>query len=123
MRVAEVFHPGMLSCAATDSLEAAAAKMNSARVGALAVLDGDQVVGILSERDVVRAVAEQADLRTTTAVQFCSRQVETAAPDEDTRSVARRMLDAGIRHLPVREGTAITGIVSMRDLLAVETWL
>src|SRR5690606_20397874 len=40
MRVAEVFHPGMLSCAATDSLEAAAAKMNSARVGALAVLDG-----------------------------------------------------------------------------------
>jgi CBS domain-containing protein len=123
MRVEDVFHPGMLACDASDHLEDVAQKMTTEHVGALAVLEGDRIVGILSERDIVRAVAQQADLRKATVANFASRRLETGSADEDTREVARRMLDAGIRHLPVKKGNVVIGIVSMRDLLAVEAWL
>ncbi|WP_190812888.1 CBS domain-containing protein [Saccharopolyspora pogona] len=123
MHVEEVFHPGTLTCDASDSLEDVARKMTADHVGALAMLDNDRIVGIISERDIVRAVAEKADPRTATATLFASHQLETAAFGEDTRDAARRMLDAGIRHLPVKQGRMVVGVISMRDLLAVETWL
>lgn len=123
MRVEEVFHPGTLTCDASDPLEEVAAKMAADHIGALAVLDNDRITGIISERDIVRAVAEKADLRTTTATRYASHQLQTAAFGEDTRDAARRMLDAGIRHLPVKQGPDVVGVISMRDLLAVETWL
>ncbi|MDA3644295.1 CBS domain-containing protein [Saccharopolyspora indica] len=123
MRVEEVFHPGTLTCDATDALADVARRMTADHVGALAVLDGDRIIGIISERDLVRAIAEQADPRQTTATAFASHQLETAAVEEDIRDVARRMLDAGVRHLPVKRGPAVVGVISMRDLLAIETWL
>jgi CBS domain-containing protein len=97
--------------------------MLAAEVGAVVVLDGDQIAGILSERDVVRAVAQQADLGRLTAGQLASRSVETATLDEDTADVARRMLETGIRHLPVQRGSTLVGMISMRDVLAVESWM
>ncbi|MBB5159200.1 CBS domain-containing protein [Saccharopolyspora phatthalungensis] len=97
--------------------------MTADHVGALAVLDNDRVIGIISERDVVRAIAEQADPREAKATSFASHKLETASFGEDTRDAARRMLDAGIRHLPVKQGHNVVGVISMRDLLAVETWL
>ncbi|KAA5825480.1 CBS domain-containing protein [Saccharopolyspora hirsuta] len=123
MQVEEAFHPGTLTCDATDALADVARKMIAERVGALAVLDDDEIIGIISERDLVRAIAEQADPWQTTATAFASHQLETAAVGEDTRDVARRMLDAGVRHLPVKRGPEVVGVISMRDLLAIETWL
>ncbi|GAA0517004.1 histidine kinase [Saccharopolyspora subtropica] len=123
MQVEEVFHPGTLTCRSSDSLQEVASRMTAEQVGVLAVLEDDRIVGVISERDVVRAVAQSADPRTATADAFASHQVHTATFGEDTREVARRMLDAGIRHLPVKQGDAVVGVISMRDLLAVETWL
>ncbi|CAM01716.1 putative signal-transduction protein with CBS domains [Saccharopolyspora erythraea NRRL 2338] len=112
-----------MTCEATDTLDVVARKMTDEHVGAFAVLDGNRILGIISERDLVRAVAEGADPAVTKAGVLASRQVETARLDEDIADVARRMLDAGIRHLPVLRERLVVGVVSMRDLLAVETRL
>jgi CBS domain-containing protein len=77
---------------------------------------------MISERDVVRAVAEHTDLTRAAAGSFASRHVQTASLSEDSAEVARRMLEAGVRHLPVVEDGAPIGMISMRDLLALETW-
>ncbi|MFD2081613.1 CBS domain-containing protein [Actinopolymorpha cephalotaxi] len=123
MRVEEVYRPEAFACEATDSLSEAASKMTSRHVGALAVVDGNRLVGILSERDVVRAVAEGVDLLRAGAGSHATLDVETAKLAEDTTDIARRMLDAGIRHLPVVRDHTVVGMISMRDALAVEAWL
>jgi CBS domain-containing protein len=123
MRVEEVYRPGALTCDAAEPIPEVARKMVESHVGALAVLDGDVLVGIISERDVVRAVAQHADLQRAAAGTFASTHVQTAALGEDTSDVARRMLEAGVRHLPVVENLTAIGMISMRDLLALETWI
>lgn len=123
MLVEKVYRPGALTCAATDPIPDVARKMTAEHVGALAVLDGTVLVGVISERDLARAIAQDVRLPETTALAFASREVLTAGLTEDTSQVARRMLDAGIRHLPVVRDRIVVGVLSMRDLLAVETWL
>jgi CBS domain-containing protein len=123
MRIDKVYRPGAVTCSATDPLSTVAQAMVAHNVGALPVLDGSMIVGIISERDLTRALAQQTDPTNATATTFASHDVQTAQPTDDTSEVARRMLDAGIRHLPVVQGKIVVGVISMRDLLAVETWL
>lgn len=123
MRIEQAYRPGALTCAVTDPVIEVARAMTSAHVGALAVLDGNMIVGVISERDVVRAVADEVDMAAATAAAFASRHVETAKLDDDTAQVARRMVDAGIRHLPVVRGRTVVGMISMRDIVAIESWL
>jgi CBS domain-containing protein len=125
MKIENVYRPGPVGCRPTDSLSEAARRMHAAHVGALAVCqDGrlDHLVGILSERDLVRAVADSVDLDTTPVAAYASLGVHTADPQEDTEVIANRMLDLGIRHIPVTSDGTVLGMVSMRDLLAFETW-
>lgn len=122
MQVSEMYRPNMLTCRASDDLRAVAQKMTDENVSALAVVDGQHIVGIISERDLTRALAAQADASTATAAQYASAQVEVAALNDDTYRVAKRMLDAGVRHLPVVDDREVVGMVSMRDILAIETW-
>jgi signal-transduction protein with cAMP-binding, CBS, and nucleotidyltransferase domain len=103
-------------------LPAVAQKMTAEQVGALAVVEGTRVKGIISERDITRAVAEETDPRTVTASQYATAQLGVAALNDDTHRIAQRMLDVGVRHLPVVHDHEVIGMVSMRDLLAVETW-
>lgn len=122
MLVSEAYHPGALTCASTDALPDVAKTMIEQHVGSLAVIDGNIIFGIVSERDVARAVAQGASPERTTAADLASRHLTSAKLDDDTLDVARRMLDAGIRHMPVVTGSTVVGVVSMRDLLAVEAW-
>lgn len=124
MRIANVYSPGVFTCSASDSLPEVARKMAIAGVGALAVVDDEaDLVGIISERDLTAALAHEADPRSVRAVVYTSSSVQTAGVDEQTSDVARRMLDAGIRHLPVVVDGRVTGMLSMRDLLTFEAWV
>ncbi|MGH3262271.1 MAG: CBS domain-containing protein [Trebonia sp.] len=123
MRVEYLYVPDVLSCRSTDRLADAARRLTEAGVGALAVLDDRaELTAIISERDLARALAEQIDPTAVDVAAYASRNVCVATVGEDSSAVGRRMLDAGIRHLPVMDRGQLAGMVSMRDLLAVQTW-
>lgn len=122
MLISDVYRPQLLTCWAADRLPIVAQAMSDERVGALAVVDDARVVGIISERDVTRAVAEEMNPTIVTASQYATTQLEVALLNDDTHQIARRMLEAGVRHLPVMRDHELVGMVSMRDLLAVDTW-
>lgn len=102
----------------TDSLRTAATELWSHSVGVVLVGDPVQPVGILSERDVVAALAKGADPDTTTAGQAMTTSVISAHSDDRLFDVALQMLDDAIRHMPVTdEHRGVVGIVSLRDLV------
>jgi CBS domain-containing protein len=88
-------------------------------VGAVVVKGAQPLMGIVSERDVVRALADGGDPDEDRAEDVMTFEVVSVGPDESVAEVARRMIDGGIRHMPVVEDGAPVGIVSIRDLLAV----
>jgi CBS domain-containing protein len=82
------------------------------------VLDAGQVAGIVSERDVVRAVADRGAAALAEPVSNCmTRDVLFAAPEETIDSLLSRMTDRRIRHLPVCHGERLVGLVSIGDLV------
>jgi CBS domain-containing protein len=103
----------------SETVQAATAMLLERRVGALIVLDGhDEVAGILSERDVVRVVAEAGPDALTRPVSSCmTRDVVFAEPGETVDALMTRMTDRRFRHLPVCKGKALVGIVSIGDLV------
>jgi CBS domain-containing protein len=90
-------------------------------MGALPIFEGEGLVGILTERDVVAAVADGV-AGTTVAAVYMTPEPITAAPSEDTATGAERMLALRIRHLPVMEHGRLPGMVLACDLLALEAW-
>jgi CBS domain-containing protein len=88
------------------------------RVGALIVCDDDQVVGVLSERDVVRAVARDGAVALEQPVsEFMSPDVVFAAPGETVAMLMERMTDRRIRHLPVLREGRLVGVISIGDVV------
>ena len=102
-----------------ETIGAAAALLHTRRVGALVLVDeGETVVGILSERDVVRAIAELGERALTKPVTVCmTEEVIFAHPNETVDSLLGRMTDRRIRHLPVIHDGRLVGIVSIGDLV------
>jgi CBS domain-containing protein len=107
------------------SVEAAARLLKSENIGAVVVKDscgteGDVVLGILSERDLLHAFADHgaAALKMSVA-SLMSRVVISCRPGDEAEDVAGLMLKHHIRHIPVLEGEALIGVISIRDLLAL----
>ena len=102
-----------------ETVAAAAALLHSRRVGAMVIVDDeDAVVGILSERDIVRIVAEQGAAALSQPISACmTRDVVFATPNEQVQSLLGRMTDRRIRHLPVLKDGRLVGIVSIGDLV------
>jgi CBS domain-containing protein len=99
-------------------LRDAAAQMAARSVGAAIVLEGERLLGILTERDVLRAVGADRD-RSTTVEECMTKHPETAEPSDTTDHAAALMIHGGFRHLPVVDGGRVVGIVSIRDLMRV----
>lgn len=120
MRIGVLARQQVLTADLAETLSQAASRMRDADVSALPVVEAGRLVGILTERDLARAAAEGADPRTHTVAAFMSLGPFVADPAEDLEDVVARMLDLGVRHLPILEGDELVGIVSMRDLLLLE---
>jgi CBS domain-containing protein len=117
--VADVMSRKLLTVEPTTDLSEAAAKMNDRSVGAALVLTGDHVSGILTERDVLRAVAT-GPVEGTHVAAWMTRDPETIDATESTGQAAAMMIHGGFRHLPVLgDGGVPVGIVSIRDLMRV----
>jgi len=86
-------------------------------VGSLAVVEGRSLVGIITERDVVRAVSEGADPEEEVVADWMSDAPDTFGPDVEVREAAAWLLEMGYRHMPVMQDGELLGIVSIRDIL------
>jgi CBS domain-containing protein len=112
----EIFH-----VRSDHSVREAARYMTDRRVGAVSVLDGTRLVGILSERDLMgRVIARQLDPDRTRVAEVMTKDLVVAQWDESHEEGLRRMKQAGCRHLPVVEGDRLVGMVSQRDLLQID---
>ena len=115
--VDDIYRPGAITAAADDSLEQTAARLEDKNISALVIMDGDRLGGIITERDIVRAVADRRDLADATAGEYMTSTPATVALDTPLADVARTMLAYGIRHLPVVVAGEVIGMVSARDPL------
>ena len=114
--VADVMKKEVLTVAPEDSIGDAAEKMTTADVGAVVVSDFGRVIGILTERDLMRAVARRTHSSIARVREWMTSDPVTAPPDMDAREAARTMLEQGFRHLPVVADGRPVGIVSLRDI-------
>lgn len=118
MRISAIMTRAALTDRPDDDLAAAARKMWEQQTGSLLVLEGEKLVGIITERDVLRAVATGTPLDTPVS-ELMSRDLITVEPGTSLREAARIMTEKWIRHLPVLEAGHLVGVVSQRDLAGV----
>lgn len=102
-----------------ETVGAAAALLHTRRVGAMVVVDAEEaIVGILSERDIVRVIAKEGASALTRPIAGCmSADVIFAQPEETIDALLERMTDRRIRHLPVVRNGRLAGIISIGDLV------
>ena len=101
-----------------DTVYAALELLAQYEVGALMVMDGGRLVGVLSERDYTRKIALQGrNSKETQVADIMTKQVLTVTPRTGTRAAMQLMSERKIRHLPVLDGTTVLGMISIRDIL------
>jgi CBS domain-containing protein len=100
-----------------NTLRRAAKVMTDRAVGAAVVIANEKVVGIVTERDVLRAIADDRDVDDTKVDDVMTRDVVSGAPGWDILKAVEAMEDGGFRHLLVMEMDDPVGIVSLRDLM------
>jgi CBS domain-containing protein len=101
------------------TLRSVAAVLSAADIGAALVRRGGGVAGIVSERDVVRALADDADPDTVWTADVMTEELSTAESDAPILQVAFRMLEEAVRHMAITEDEHVVGIVSARDVFGV----
>ena len=118
VKISELMHENVLSAAPDTPVSAAAAAMVREKAGSALIMQGSFLVGILTERDVLRAAASGEDLTTAPVSVWMTKDPQSAGPDTPAEEAAQIMFRNGFRHLPVAEGRHVRGIVSLRDLFA-----
>lgn len=102
-------------CTLLDNIFEVATKMKEWNVGAIPIVDGEKLVGMITDRDiVVRGVAEKHP-GSTKVEDIMSEQLVTVTPDMNTREAAQLMAENQVRRLPVVEGDRLVGIVALGD--------
>ena len=119
MQVRDVMTAPTVTEGRSDSLRAAAAQMWREQTGSLLVTEGGRLAGIITERDVLRAVALGADPDHSSVDDAMTDEVYTVGPRTQVQDAAREMAARWIRHLPVVDEEEIVGVVSMRDMTGV----
>lgn len=117
MRLGDLVGDAPYVCGPDTTLIEAARAMEGSDLGSLAVVEGHQLLGLITERDIRRAVADGTDLDSAVS-RLMSGDPDTFDPDLDVWDAASWLVESGYRHLPVvgDEGELL-GVVSIRDLL------
>jgi len=108
----------LLTVGPGDALHEVAQRMVDRDVGAVLVMEDQHLVGILTERDVLRAVAAGIEAETVVS-DHMTRDPETMSPDDTTQHAAVLMIHGGFRHMPLVEGDEVVGMLSIRDLMKI----
>jgi CBS domain-containing protein len=116
VRVSEIMTSAAVIDQPDDTLTAAARKMWEQQTGSLLVMDGEDLVGIVTERDILKAVATGMAVDDTRISQVMSKDLVTVGPGTSLREAAKVMAERWIRHLPVLDNGKLVGVISQRDL-------
>jgi CBS domain-containing protein len=118
MRIQSIYRPWVVTADEDERLVAAAARMQDEQVGSAVVLSHGRFAGILTERDLVRALADGADPESETVADYMTATPASIHPEAEVHEAAALMFELECRHLPVVSGDgAVLGMVSVRDLL------
>jgi CBS domain-containing protein len=117
--VAKAMSAQLVTMSSGSSLAEAASVMSQRRVGSVLIMDGERLAGILTERDIVRAISHDIGAPRDAIAHWMTSAPKTVSSDT-TLEVARDLMDRShIRHLPVTDGDRVVGMLSMRDLIKV----
>jgi CBS domain-containing protein len=118
-QLSDVMRREPIEVAPEDTLGEVAERMSEANVGAVIVKDYGRLIGILTERDMLKAMAARVHTSEARVRQWMTEDPITASTDTDVGEAARTMLEHGFRHLPVLdESGQVTGIASLRRVVA-----
>ena len=120
MRVRTFMASNVVTADVGESLREAGQRMRQDGISALPVLNRGQLAGIITERDLVTALVDGLDASRTLVAACMTPNPMVASPDEHVSHAAFRMVDLGVRHLPVVEAGRLVGMLSARDLLALD---
>ena len=115
--IADVMRPEFIEVAPEDTLGEVAERMSAQNVGSVVVKDFGRLIGILTERDMLLAMAARVHTSDARVRQWMTENPITASPDTTFEEGSKIMLDKGFRHLPVVDGETILGIVSLRRIM------
>jgi len=119
-RIADVMTLRLVAVTPDESVQVAIARMLEENVGSVAVCEDSRLVGIFTERDVLRLAGQDGGSFVHTSVgDVMTRTLVTAAPDDDVFAAAQMMGERRIRHLPVVQGENVLGMIGIRDVLRV----
>jgi CBS domain-containing protein len=117
MAISDVMNLKLVSVRPDETAQVAVARMLESGVGSVLVCENNQLLGIFTERDVLRLAGESADLREVRVADVMTRQVLSIGPDDDVLAAARLMGEKRIRHVPVVQDGNILGVVGIRDVM------
>lgn len=117
-QVRDIMTEDVLTVAPEDTLGEVATKMVERNVGSVVVADFGRIIGVLTERDIMRAVAARTHSSDARVREWMTADPITATGDTSVEDAAQTMFDHGFRHLPIVEGERAVGIVSIRDVAA-----
>lgn len=119
MKVSEIMTKAVVSDSADDTLRQAAAKMREQQTGSILVMDDRKLLGIFTERDLLKAIATGQDPDAVRLKDVMTTDVITTAPGATVHEASDLMASRWIRHLPVVDGDKVLGLISQRDLVGV----
>lgn len=115
--VRDVMTPSPTAIASDEEVVEAARRLVSENVGSLPVVDGDRVVGMVTDRDlVIRVLAKDLDPHLVRVSEVCSENPVTVGPDEELDTALARMAKEQVRRLPVVEDGRLVGILAQADV-------
>ena len=117
MPIADVMSLRVVSVRPEETVQVAIARMLEENVGSVAVCEDERLVGIFTERDVLRLAGEGGSFHELKVGDVMTRRLVTVAPDVDILDAARLMNERQIRHLPVLQGEHLLGIVGIREVM------
>jgi len=107
----------VLSVAPEDTIGEAAQRMADANVGSSVVLEHGRLIGILTERDLLRAMAQRVHPSEARVREWMTAEPVAVSESTTADEAARLMVESGFRHLPVVDGDRTLGVVSLRDVM------
>ncbi|OIU72642.1 CBS domain-containing protein [Rossellomorea aquimaris] len=109
------------TCTLLDNVYEVAVKMKEYNVGSIPIVDGDKIVGVITDRDIVTRCVAEKHPASSKVEDIMSKELITITPDSNAAQAAKLMADKQIRRLPVVEGGRLVGVVSLGDFAIRES--